>query len=249
MPVNNDIKKQSLLEQIKTEIAGRLPANAAGQASLFCDVYFKRVPLTELTRETPAMFAAMVAGQLEFLQQRKPENMLIRVFNPEIKRDGWDCRHTIVELANDDIPFLVDTASLALQELNLGVHLIVHPILNVERDAHGNLKLIRAKASKHSAKESFIHIHIEKQTAPAVLASVESSLQSRMSKVRSAVADWQLMKESLKSAIAEFGRNAPDLPKKVRKECVNFLEWVGNDHFMLSAHERMTSCKKTIPPF
>ena len=29
-----------------------------------------------------------------------------------------------------------------------------------------------------------------------------------------------------------FGKNAPDLPDEARKECVNFLKWVGDDHFM-----------------
>jgi glutamate dehydrogenase len=229
---DNKNNKRALLDKIKAELAKQMPAKAARQAGIFCDAYFKRVPLAELNRETPATFASMVAGQLHFLRQRTRGDLLLRVFNPEREHDGWDCKHTIVELANDDMPFLVDTASLALQELNLGVHLIVHPILNVERDDKGRLTYIRVNAGKRSCKESFIHIHIEKQTDRSVLASVEKSLKTRMARVRTTVADWQPMKASLKVAIAEFGRNAPNLPDEVRKECVNFLEWVDDDHFM-----------------
>jgi len=178
------------------------------------------------------MFAAMVARQIEFLRQRKRKSLLIRVFNPEKGTDGWDCQHTIVEMVNDDMPFLVDTASMVLQELNLGVRLIVHPILNVKRDTNGKFESFHPKATKQTEKESFIHIHLEKLTDPTVLTSVESQLKSRMAKVRTSVADWQPMQENLELAIAEFGKNAPDLPKVVQAECVEFLKWVKDDHFM-----------------
>ncbi len=232
MHSNNEKKKQVLLEQVMAVLASRMPARASRQAAFFSDVYFKRVPLDELKQELPDVLATSIAGQLEFLQHRKHGDLLIRVFNPEKDRDGWNCRHTIVEMVNDDMPFLVDSASMAMQELDLGVHLIVHPVLNVERDAEGKLKALRPRSSRKSEKESFIHIHIEKQTDPAVLASVESKLKSRMDKVRTTVADWQLMKQSLGVAIAEFGKNAPELSKAVRKECTDFLKWAGDDHFM-----------------
>jgi len=135
-------------------------------------------------------------------------------------------------MCNEDMPFLVDTSSMVMQELGLGVHLIVHPVLNMERDAKGKLKSINSRSTKNSVKESFIHIHFDKQTDPVVLKDVETLLKTRMAMIRTTVADWQSMKESLDLAIDEFGNNAPDFPEKVRKECIDFLRWVGDDHFM-----------------
>ena len=232
MQANSDKNRQSILEQVKAVLSTQMSAKDAKQAAFFCDVYFRRVPLKELKQGTPDMFAAMVAGQLEFLKQRKRGELLIRVFNSEQDRDGWGCRHTIVELVNDDMPFLVDTCSMALQELNLGIHLVIHPVLHLERDKKGVLKAFQTKAGKHTEKESFIHIHLERQTDPAVLESIEFRLKTRMAKVRTTVADWQPMKDRLEHAIDEFGKNAPDLPKEFRKECIKFLKWVSNDHFM-----------------
>ena len=232
MKANSEKTKQLLLKKIKTIMAGQMNVEAAKQAALFCDVFFKRVPLTEMSHETPDHVAAMVINQLEFLQQRKKGHLSIRVFNPEKERDGWDCQHTVAELSNDDMPFLVDTAAMVMQELNLGVHLIVHPIFNVERDAKGKLKSFHPRSTKTSSKESFIHIHLDKRTDPTVLASVETLLKTRLAAVRTTVADWSLMRESFEHAISEFGKNAPDLPENVRDECVKFLKWVGDDHFM-----------------
>ncbi|MFC1701167.1 NAD-glutamate dehydrogenase domain-containing protein [Pseudomonadota bacterium] len=232
MKASSEKTKQLLLRKIKKIMAGQMKVEAAKQAALFCDVFFKRVPLTEISQETPEHVSAMVTNQLDFLQQRKKGQLSIRVFNPEKERDGWDCQHTVAELSNDDMPFLVDTASMAMQELNLGVHLIVHPILNVERDAKGKLKSFHPRSTKTSIKESFIHIHLDKKTDPKVLDSVKALLKSRLAAVRTTVADWPLMNESLEYAISEFGKNAPDLPENVRNECVKFLKWVADDHFM-----------------
>ncbi|MGA9573894.1 MAG: NAD-glutamate dehydrogenase [Lysobacterales bacterium] len=232
MKAKSEKSKQSLLNKIKAVVTSRMEVAAAERATVFCDAFFKRVPITVLAEDHPDNVAAMVNSQLEFLKKRAKGELSIRVFNPGIEHDGWECKHTVVELSNDDMPFLVDTSSMALHELNLGVHLIVHPVLNVERDARGNLKSIHPRSTKNSVKESFIHIHFDMHTDPAVLAAVETLLKSRMAMVRRTVADWQPMKSSLEQAISEFGTNAPDLTESVRKECVDFLNWVNDDHFM-----------------
>jgi len=224
--------RQSLLKKVKSALTGHLGTAESKQAGLFCDAFFKRVPLAEFRHNTPDNAASMVINQLKFIKQRIKGSASIRVFNPEESRDGWECQHTVVEMVNDDMPFLVDTSSMVMQELNLGVHLIVHPVLNVVRDAGGQLKSIQSKSTKASIKESFIHLHLDKQTDPLVLASIEKQLQSRLALIRTTVADWQPMKESLKRVISGFGKHAPDLPAKVQKECVKFLKWLDDDHFM-----------------
>ena len=93
MQASNSESKQVLLQKINAELKDRMSAGAPKQAVVFSDVFFKRVPLTEMKQETPAFFAAMVASQLEFLQQRKQGQLSIRIFNPEKQREGWDCDH------------------------------------------------------------------------------------------------------------------------------------------------------------
>ena len=229
---DSDKNKKLFLEQIKTELKSRLTPESAAKAMLFCDIFFRRVPYSGLGQESPQVAAAMLVSQLDFLKLREQGGVSIRVFNPGHDRDGWECHHTVVELANDDMPFLVDTATMALQECGVDVHLIIHPVLNVERDAGGRLKAFPGSATGKSGKESFIHIQIEKQTDPTVLDSIRSRLDSRMSKVRMAVDDWHAMTASLEQAITGFGKNAPGLPEWVKQECIKFLEWVGDDHFM-----------------
>ena len=80
MRAKSNKSKQSILEQVKDVLSNRMPPRLARQAAFFSDVFFKRVPAEDLSREAPVMHATMVARQLEFLQQRKPGELLLHVF-------------------------------------------------------------------------------------------------------------------------------------------------------------------------
>ncbi len=49
-----------------------------------------------------------------FAGRRRPGQAKIRVYNPEPDIDGWSSPHTIVEIVNDDMPFLVDSVTAAI---------------------------------------------------------------------------------------------------------------------------------------
>ena len=64
----------------------------------------------------------------------------MRVYNPRLEQHGWQSTHTVVEIVNDDMPFLVDSVSIELNRHGLGIHLIIHPVLAVRRDSAGRLQ-------------------------------------------------------------------------------------------------------------
>jgi glutamate dehydrogenase len=161
-----DPQKQKVLERIGAELDRRLTAGRKKPGRVYLEQYFRRVPVAELERVEPATWAAMVAGQLDFLQRRAPGEMLLRVFNPTAGHDGWESPHTLVELVNDDRPFLVDSAVLALSELEIGIHLIIHPVIRVERDRKGRLGDVLDKSAAAGLRESVIHLQIDRTTDP-----------------------------------------------------------------------------------
>ena len=76
----------------------------------------------------------------QFAQRREPGKPKIRVLNPVAGEHGWSSRHTVIEIVNDDMPFLVDSVSMEVNRQGLTLHLIVHPIFAVERDGNGVLR-------------------------------------------------------------------------------------------------------------
>ncbi|MEK9753602.1 MAG: hypothetical protein VW338_10415 [Rhodospirillaceae bacterium] len=73
------------------------------------------VPPADLAAYGADSLAALVAGRLTFTQARKPRQALVRVFNPSPVTQGYSAGHTVIEIVNDDMPFLVDSAVASRQ--------------------------------------------------------------------------------------------------------------------------------------
>ena len=69
----------------------------------------------------------------QFGAQRRPGEPRVRVFSPSPGEDGWGSRHTVVQIVNDDMPFLVDSVSMEIGHQGLALHLIIHPLVGVAR--------------------------------------------------------------------------------------------------------------------
>src|ERR1044072_757959 len=84
---------------------------------------------TEDLAGDPAALAAAALGHLRFGLERDPRTAKLRVFNPTVERDGCVSEHTILKTVNDDMPFLVDSLSMALTSMGHAIHATIHPIL------------------------------------------------------------------------------------------------------------------------
>ena len=74
-----------------------------------------------------------------FARQRRGR-ALVRVFNPTLREYGYSSPHTVIEMVNDDMPFLVDSIGLALTRRGLTLHFLAHPVFAVTRDKAGVLR-------------------------------------------------------------------------------------------------------------
>ena len=90
---------------------------------------------------------------------RKPGEPKLRVFNPMVEEHGWHSPHTVVQIVNDDMPFLVDSLQMEVQRHGLTLHFIAHPIVTVRRDAQGQrLELVGgARSGRRRARIADAH--------------------------------------------------------------------------------------------
>ena len=111
----------------------------------------------------------------------------------------------MVEIVNDDMPFLVDSVSIELNRHRLGIHLIIHPVLAVRRDAAGRVQDLGLPGEiADGSRESFMHIEVDRESDPATLTQLEKDLRRVLADVRSAVADWRPMRDKVREVAAEF---------------------------------------------
>src|SRR5881628_3393494 len=135
MTVAAEDRKTDLVERLAAEVRSRVPAEQRENAEQFVRRYFALVAPDDIIYTS---FDTLLGGALslwEFGEQREPGKPKIRLFNPTVETNGWALEHTVIEVINDDMPFLVDSVSAELHRLERTIHLLLHPVVRVRRDA------------------------------------------------------------------------------------------------------------------
>ena len=78
--------------------------------------------------------AALAEHAFDFLRERQPGTAKIRCETVPLKEFGERKSVTVIEIVNDDMPFLVDSVMGELAERGLNVRLVAHPVFGVQRD-------------------------------------------------------------------------------------------------------------------
>ena len=224
----------SKAEQQKTDLIARAAALAktrlgdarAPEVAEFVRLLYANVAPDDLAGDSAENLYAAALSLWSFGAQRKPGTAKVRVYNPRPDEHGWISHHTIIEMVNDDMPFLVDSLTAALHRRDLTVHLVIHPILQVKRDKAGN-----RSAEGTEFTESFMQIRINEQSSAERLKEIGSEISAVLADVRAAVEDWRKMKAKAAEAIASLASTPKGLPPEEVAEAHEFLKWIDDDHY------------------
>ncbi len=199
----------------------------------FVGRYYKNVAIEDLRKRSPADLAGAAMCHLALAAERSPGTAKIRVYNPSKKTDGWTSTHTIVEIVNDNMPFLVDSTGLVIHRSGYAIHLTIHPTFSVLRDKKGMLQKIGRHATKKIGgdNESFMRIDIDRSTREEEFAGLEKSLLRSLGDVRNAVEDWPAMRDKALAIRDELDAKSLRLDERVVAEGKDFLKWMAEDHF------------------
>jgi len=227
-----DQLKSDLIEKCAQRIHDRLEPKRAKVVERFMRLFYANVPPDDLIAENPDDLYGAALSMFGFVQQRKPGVAKVRVFNPRLEEHGWKSSHTVVEIVNDDMPFLVDSVTAELNERDAEVHLVIHPIAEVVRDKSGQLTSLRGEgmASEGADRESVMHVLISEQPVER-LDELRQGLEQVLADVRLAVQDWPRMRECCQGIIDSLQKSPPALPGDELGEGVDFLKWLVDDNF------------------
>ncbi len=220
--------KQEHLEQIGKTIK---QSGGGEQAREFAMEFFRRAPADELLHVPAAEHAGLASRFFEFARERRAGEVRLRIYNPEESEHGWSTSHTVLEIVNDDMPFLVDSVVLALSALELSVHLIVHPVMQVRRDQGGHWLGLSSAANDQARAESLMHVQIDRQTYPDTLARIEKRVFGALTDVRRAVVDWQAMMSQVERMTEELPKTHAAMGAATLQETSDFFTWLADDNF------------------
>jgi glutamate dehydrogenase len=211
--------------------ARTLPRDA-GLIEEFARLYYAEVDPQELAARAPADLQGAAAAHLAFGRTFSAGKAKLRAYNPAREQHGWQTTHTVIEIVNDDMPFLVDSVTMEVNRQGLTLHLVIHPVLRTTRDAKGELVSISApSASSEGRLESFMHVEVDRQTDPAKLAELEAGIARALADVRAAVDDWKPMQARMLDVLSRLESARNGVPHAELAEGRAFLAWLLKDHF------------------
>jgi len=197
--------------------------------------YYRHVSAEDLTERSDLDLYGTVMSHLALARRRPQGTAMVRVHTPTVPVQGWSARgHTVVEVVTDDMPFLVDSVTMALEATQHDVHLVIHPQFVVRRDLAGELHEVldgnRSSGEHDLARESWMHLEIDR-VANDQLAELEAALHKVLTDVREAVEDWDRMHAVADQIIEELGSNPPPLPEEEVEQARALLAWLADNHF------------------
>ena len=177
--------------------------------------------------------AAAALSLLAFARRRLPGIAKVRVFDPDRADHGFESRHTVLQIVNDDMPFLVDSVANELIAARSRVHLLAHPVLPIAPRPRWRSARLRVDAE---------------QRAPAGIddASRSTARPSRSARRarrgagpragRGAARGRRLAADAARrlDAIADLAAR----PLAPTAENEDFLRWLEASHFTFLGHRR-----------
>ena len=233
-PQRREAGSSELIGQVVELIRARLPAEQAGEAAEFTRQYYGQVAPEDLAERALADLYGAALSHWHFARVFAGGKPKLRVYNPRLEEHGWQSTHTVIEIVNDDMPFLVDSITMEVNRQGLTLHLIAHPVLKIRRDAQARMTGIAHERGDADGRfESLIHVEVDRRTEAAQLDVLHDGLLRILGDVRAAVEDWKAMRQRLLDIVADVERKPPPALVDDLAEGRAFLQWLADDNFTL----------------
>jgi glutamate dehydrogenase len=226
------------LEPIIAAMRKRLPKARHAEAEAFAKAFYKRMSLDEMPQHQADGWAALATDFLDYARDRRPGSALVRLFNPTLKTHGWESAHTVLQIANDDMPFLVDSVTMALADLGIGVHVLGHPVVTFQRDKAGKLLAVG-----QGVAESLMHLEIDRLTNES-MAAAKKALETVLADVRAIVRDWSQMRDKMNEVADGLISERMPVNEDGKREAQAFLRWAAENHFTFLGYREYEVIKR-----
>ncbi|WGL53488.1 NAD-glutamate dehydrogenase [Nocardioides sp. BP30] len=204
------------------------------------DAYVRHVDREDVDSRSPADLQGALESHLDLAQTRPQGTARVRICTPSDGPggQGWSAAgRTVVEIVVDDMPYLVDSVTMELSRQRRDVHLVIHPVFDVERDIAGELKRIEpvtdaaAQPPEGVVRESWMHVETDR-VPDGEIDELVADLQRVLEDVREAVEDTGKILERVATTAASLRSETPaGIPAREAEEAAALLEWLAEGRF------------------
>jgi glutamate dehydrogenase len=211
---------------LRQAFARELGCDALPEAETrFVDQIVDDVRAEELPDVGPGDLAVALARFWRFADQREAEAPQLRLSHA-LGAGARDLKLELLEIVQDDAPFLVDSVMGELSAAGIEVRAMFHPVVRVVRDDRGQ------RSAQGEAREESMILVVLNRVGEDRREALLDALRLTLSDVHAAVRDGAAMHALMRSVAAELTTSHAPFGAYGAEEYAQFLQWVSADRFI-----------------
>ncbi|MBW3657184.1 MAG: NAD-glutamate dehydrogenase [Actinobacteria bacterium] len=221
------------MDEVLAEVAAIAPDGRGQVVVDFAEAALRRVPANQLRQADRRLTARQLVDAFTVADERRADELAIRVFTPEVALDGWSNPGTVIQIASEDRPFLLSTVTEELELRGLELVRSLHPIVGVRRDGDGRIQEV-LPARTAEERESFLHIELDAVLGADDALELSSTLERLLSDVTAATRDYEAMCAQVRAVADRLRREPPPgVDPEQSVETAALLSWLLDENFVL----------------
>ncbi len=211
--------------------AAQPPPGGDGALAEFAQGLQRRLSDEYMASISDSTLWGLIESLYGFASARRPGELAVRVFDPSSAEHGYEVAGTVVDVDDDDSPFIVDSVTAAIERFGCGVTDEVHTVMGIVRSPEGRLlDVTPARGADH--REAIQHYQLDRRLTEEEKADLEATLRSVLGDVQAAVRDFEPMQQII-GRMKELARDgARRYPEQIVREAEEFLDWLLDLNFI-----------------
>ncbi|WP_281646199.1 NAD-glutamate dehydrogenase [Parendozoicomonas sp. Alg238-R29] len=227
--------RDEFIGKLELELSSHLPEEQQEGLKTFLKPFFSITTPEELTSYRRRDLLGSTLAFWRFFQTHDHSAPKIEVLNPDYENNGWHSTHSIIQIVHPDMPFIVDSVRMKLNERGATIHNLRNCILNVDRDDSNRLV---SAGNGNSYKEALLYIEVNRLAQDSELEALQQDLSDVLADVRRVVADYRPICRKVEELVGSLEAGSSSKDGEV-KEVVEYLRWLLDNNFTFLAFEEL----------
>ena len=223
-----------VLSNVVQLIHQKVPTTTAPMIEQLFELLYRNISRLDLAKRNDSDTYGATLSLWNSLYTYSGTAPYIKVFNPQVSKNGWKSSHTVIEIIVDDKPFLVDSIRNTLSRLGITPHLLINcPLRVVRNKKHQITQLANFDDSsiKSTSIETVFFIEIDQHDDPVILKKVEDELRAVIRDISLIVGDCDLMQSKLSQVVIALKNSQLPCSQAEKNDALEFLQWLLNNNF------------------
>ena len=224
-------EREEALDRLLEELSAHIAEAEVESFREFVYRYYSMDTLQDILAVNQQDLLGATLSFWKFIQQHQIREPKIEVLNPEYSHHGWHSTHSVIRILHRDMPFVVDSVRMKLNDLGSTIHLLRNCVIHTRRDSNSGL-IYDDDDGAELHREALLYLEIDRLETAGELDNLREHIGAVLADVAQVVDDFEPMQARV--------RHLTDAIDPARGlEVQEFLRWLMFNSFTFLGYEEL----------